>query len=238
MENFNVVIVDEKVNARLVADALHFWDFKVKITSFGKECLSWLKTNDINLTLIGIDLPDITGIDLLQYIRTFSDVPILIMGPSLDTVAKRKSFELGANGYLGKPIDTIELLIQCREIRRKIFQEEHISIAFFSWDDISVDFRTLDVIVSGSKVPFSPIEFSLLREFIHNNGTVLTYDNIIDKVWANEYNIGREVVHTYIRRLRAKIEADIHNPRYIISKPRVGYLLNVTPKKQITLSIK
>jgi two-component system KDP operon response regulator KdpE len=228
MEEFRVIIADEETTAQPIADTLRLWGSTVQITPHGNECLNLCKMNTPDLALVAISLPDLSDLEVLVCIRACSCIPVLMIGHPSDKDAKLKSYELGAVGYLDKPVDITDLLARCTELRRRaVIQRDRDEPQVFSWENIVIDFRTMVVTVSGFEVPLSPTEFNLLRELVKNRGAVLTYEHILERVWANEYNVGRDAVHTYIRRLRAKLEDNLHQPRYIISKPRVGYLLNV-----------
>jgi DNA-binding response OmpR family regulator len=111
------------------------------------------------------------------------------------------------------------------ELRVVVADEE--ATLRYSWDSITIDFPSRTLVISGREMPLSPTEFDLLWELVVNRGKVVTYEHILEKIWGHEYSAGRDIVHSYIKRLRSKIEADPHNPQYILLKTRIGYRLAV-----------
>jgi two-component system, OmpR family, KDP operon response regulator KdpE len=112
------------------------------------------------------------------------------------------------------------------EKNRVVTADEEAALRY-SWDGITIDFPSRTLTISGQEVQLSPTEFDLLWELVISQGAVVTYEQILEKIWGNESGPGRDIVHAYIKRLRSKIEADPHNPRYILLKTRIGYRLAV-----------
>jgi len=228
MEEYRVIIADEEATARPIMETLRVWGAQVKTTSGGSECLDMINKEPPNLALIGTRLPDMTGLEVLARIRSRSPVPVIIIGKTTEAAIKVQSYELGADGYIGKPVDTAELLVKCTLLRQRhnnLNNQEKQQR--YSWDNITVDFPSRTLMISGLEIPLSPTEFNLLWELAANHNTVVTFEQILERIWANEYGAGREAVYAYVKRLRAKIEKDPHNPRYILAKSRIGYRLAV-----------
>jgi DNA-binding response OmpR family regulator len=234
MEEYRVIIADEEATARPIMETLQVWDAQVKIAAGGIECLDQLRKELPSLALIGTVLPDMPGLEVLVRIRNQSPVPVVMIGNSTDTAIRMQSYELGADGYLGKPVDTAELLARCTVLRqRNNTTNIREKPRRFSWDNITIDFPSRTLMISGLEIPLSPTEFNLLWELAANHDTVVTFEHILEKIWANEYGAGREAVYAYVKRLRAKIEKDPHNPRYILAKSRIGYRLAVNTNDNI-----
>ena len=189
---------------------------------------SWVKTQEIlskrlpDLILLDIMLPDGDGIEICRDLRKrFSRIPIIMLTAKDKVSDKVIGFESGADDYVVKPFETLELLARIKACIRRVcpIAEEKVVIG-----NLKVDFKKQFVTVSDKKVELTLKEYKLLCFFINNRGEVLDRETIRKNIWKESqiYSWSR-VIDVHIQHLRQKIEKDPSNPRYIITVPGVGY---------------
>ncbi|GAG99343.1 unnamed protein product, partial [marine sediment metagenome] len=169
-------------------------------------------------------LPDIDTLDLVSKIREFSDVPLIILYEAETDMDRAKGLEAGADEYIIKPFSPIELLARVRALLRRTqglgFKPERlVSIG----GELTINFTTREVILSGMRVKLTPVEYHLLSELVRNEGRVLTHRVLLEKVWGSEYTDDFSFVKKYIYRLRSKLEPDASKPQMLLTERGVGY---------------
>jgi len=172
-------------------------------------------------------LPSINGEEVCQYIRQHSDVPILILSAKSHKEVKVECMDNGADDYLAKPFDLDELLARVRALlRRSGLTTAATTKPHFVYCNLSIDFNARQVIVSDKEIQLTPKEYELLKEIAMHQGNVIAYDALLSAVWGEKYRGEKGYIHNFMYHLRAKIEPDPNNPRYIISSPGFGYYFN------------
>jgi two-component system KDP operon response regulator KdpE len=160
---------------------------------------------------------------ILRRMREFSRTPVIMLSAKTDTSDKVEAFELGANDYITKPFNTEELVARVKAAT--IYSSAGISAKDkpdFEDEYLKVELAKRLVTVNGRKQNLTPMEYSLLRELIHEK-TVVEYRHILSRVWGVGYRDEHELVHTLVKRLRSKIEPDPRNPMYILTVEGIGY---------------
>ncbi len=208
-----------------IADYLLLLDYGVATVSNESDCLAALKKAAGALELLVIDGgPDGAGsLRCLELIHSAFSIPIIALHAS-DAQAS-ESLIRGADVSIAKPVQFLDLAVKCKVIQRR----QHSTLeppVVVSLNGFSLNSASRRVFVQGQEIKLTPIEFALLKELATHNTEVLSYKHLIGEVWANEYGIGWDSVHTYIKRLRRKIKAAGGNPDCIVSMPRVGYRLD------------
>ncbi len=162
---------------------------------------------------------------MCQYIRECSQIPIIMLTGKGKDEEKVQGLDTGADDYITKPFSSRELVARIKAImRRTALRDECLEAAFCS-SELVLDFRTHRVSLEGREVNLTPIENSLLCYLAHNAGRILTLDQILTKVWGEEYSGETHLLQVTIARLRKKLRDNARNPRYILNKPGMGYTL-------------
>ena len=203
---------------------LRWPEVKVIATPEGSKGLTLVETESPDVVILDLGLPDTDGLEVLKDIRSFSNVPIIIVTVRGEEMDKVRGLELGADDYITKPFSHMELLARIQAVLRRThlagFEAEEKP---FLSPGLTIDFASRTVTANGQIVNLTPTEYDLLRYLVLNEGTVLTHRALLEKVWGKEYTDAPEYLKVYIQRLRNKLEADSSNPRLLISKRGVGY---------------
>ncbi len=177
-----------------------------------------------DLVLLDIGLPDIDGYEVLRQIREFSDVPVIMLTARDDTMDKVKGLELGADDYVTKPFDHLELLARVRAVLRRLDMPAPKSRApSFHAGDLEVDFAAQEARLRGQRLDLTPTEYKLLYHLVRNAGRVLPHGTLLAKVWGRDYVDEVDYLRVYVRRLRDKLGDDPERPRYIRTERGLGY---------------
>lgn len=226
MHRPNILIVDDDVaTLKLLRANLKTEDYKTITAMDGAEALNVIDKNMPDLVILDLMMPRVDGFEVLQRVREWSQLPIIVLSARGDETDKIKCLDMGADDYISKPFGIGELLARTRTVLRRV---EAIGTATtakssLSSGELEVNFNQRRVTVSGNEIKLTPTEFRLLEELMVNADKVLTHSHLLNRVWGPEYQREKEYLHTFIRRLRAKIEPEPTNPTYILTVPAVGY---------------
>ncbi|MHB8808207.1 MAG: response regulator transcription factor [Anaerolineaceae bacterium] len=219
-----LVIEDEERMARFVRLNLEQDGFQVNEALTGREGLDKLRTFMPDLILLDIMLPDLDGFELLKMIREIDTVPVIMLTAKGEEEDKVRGLELGADDYITKPFSPRELVSRVKAVLRRIESTSVNSDELIEVDDrLKIDFNRREIWVEGKLVKLRPTEYRLLYHLVQNAGWVLTYDQILSRVWGYEYRDEPHYVRLYINYLRQKLEKDPSNPKYVLTERGVGY---------------
>jgi len=169
-------------------------------------------------------LPDLDGFELLKMIREIDNVPVIMLTAKGEEEDKVRGLELGADDYVTKPFSPRELVSRVKAVLRRLESSSVSSDDVIQVDDrLKIDFNRREIWVEGKLVKLRPTEYRLLYHLVQNAGWVLTYDQILSRVWGYEYRDEPHYVRLYINYLRQKLEKDPSNPKYILTERGVGY---------------
>lgn len=226
MSKTSILLVDDDPQLiRLVRANLETMGYRVLVAMDARSALQLLDMEMPELIVLDIMLPETDGFELCQRIREFSGVPIIMLTAKVEDVDKVKGLKLGADDYVTKPFNAQELLARIEAVLRRTRSGENPDTPRnFSYGDISVDFIQRRVTVRGKEVALTLTEYKLLSQLVNNAGRVMLHGELLTRVWGPEYQNELEYLRAYIRHLRQKIEDDPHQPRYILSKPGMGYM--------------
>jgi len=201
--------------------------YHVHTLSHGIQLLRQLDLEEPDIILLATRLSDISGAEVLQRLREFSAIPVMILCDERDEDEHVRLLDLGADDLILKPFSINELLARVRVLlRRSIIQSEQPTVdVIFKSGELSIDYAQHLVHVQEKPVQLSRTEYKLLCTLAQNVGRVLTHELLLERVWGAEYNREVDFIWVYISRLRRKIEADPRHPRYILTVPDVGYKL-------------
>ena len=204
--------------------SLHWRDVEVLGAKDGEQALDIVEQQRPNLVLLDIGLPRKDGYQVLQEIRAFSDVPVIMLTARDDPMDKVKGLELGADDYVTKPFKHLELLARINGVLRRLEMPTPSSrAASFVVHDLEVDFGKQEARLRGVRLDLTPTEYKLLYHLVRNAGHVLPHGTLLAKVWGREYVNEVDYVRVFMRRLREKLGDDAENPRYIRTERGVGY---------------
>ncbi len=190
----------------------------------GVKGAEMVETENPDMVLLDLGLPDVDGLTVLREIRTFSEVPIVILTVRGEEQDKVAGLERGADDYVVKPFNPGELLARVQAVLRRTKASPSHNEPPLTVGDITIDFGMRKVMVRGQEVKLTPIEHNLLYLMARNAGRTLSHEFLLSKVWGEEYVSSLNYLKVYVQRLRNKLEKDPKNPALIITQ-RGGYLL-------------
>lgn len=224
--NLVLLVDDEPRLIRLVQVVLQTAGYEVVIAGDGAQAIELVALRQPDLVLLDILLPDpLDGYEVCRRVREFSGVPILMLTAMAREEDKLKGFQVGADDYLTKPFSSQELLARVQAIIRRSQSQEAAALASkLDHGDIILDLAQRRVTVRGIEINLTRTEYELLRHLAQNAGKVMLHEDLLTRVWGPEYRDQVDYLRDYVRYLRRKIEVDPKKPRYILSRPGVGYL--------------
>lgn len=221
-----VLVVDDDIRIRrMMQHMLEMEGYAVLTVGSGNDALEVLERENPELVLLDIMMPGMDGIVVCQRIREFSSVPIILVTAKGDEAEKVRGLDNGADDYVTKPFSVDELLARVRAVMRRQTAVEKLVEPEFSSEGLLVDFVRRRVTVNGEEVNLTPTEYKLLSYLARNADCVLTPDQILEKVWGEEYAGETRLLQVNMARLRQKLGDKVKNPRYIITRPGIGYMM-------------
>jgi two-component system KDP operon response regulator KdpE len=222
-----LVVDDEPKLARTLKTILTGNGFEPILAATGEEGLELLDRYRPDLVLLDLALPGIDGLAVCRAIRQDRqlDLPIVILSAQGDEDAKVEALDLGADDYLTKPFGTKELLARIRASLRRASGRPAGAQGVLEIGAIRMELDRQEVQVEGRPVHLTPKEYQMLRFLLTNAGRLVTHGALLREVWGPEYADASPYLHVFVRQLRQKIEPDPRHPRYIVTRPGVGYRL-------------
>lgn len=211
---------------------IHLKDLSCEVikTFDGKSGLDKAISENPDLVILDISLPEMDGIEVCRRVRTESSVPIIMLTAKSEEIDRVLGLEMGADDYITKPFSVREFIARVKAIFRRtkmsVEKTDVQTATTLDFDELSVDIEKRKVIVRGEKVELSPKEFELLVLMASNPGKSYSRPDLLKIIWGYDFNGYEHTVNSHINRLRAKIEADMNNPKYIITTWGVGYKFN------------
>jgi DNA-binding response OmpR family regulator len=219
-----LVVDDEERMARFIRLNLEHDGFQVVEAYRGQDAMEKLRTTLPDLILLDIMMPDMDGFEVLKIVREVSDVPVIMLTAKGEEDDKVKGLELGADDYITKPFSPRELVSRIKAVLRRSEIQGESSAEVIQVDDrLKIDFNRREIWVLDKLVNLRPTEYRLLYHLVQNAGWVLTYDQILSRVWGYEYRDEPHYVRLYVNYLRQKLEEDPANPKYILTERGIGY---------------
>ena len=219
-----LVVDDEQKMARFIRLNLEHDGFQVIEAYRGLDAMQAIRTSMPDLVLLDVMMPDLDGFEVLKMIREVSPVPVIMLTAKGEEDDRVRGLELGADDYITKPFSPRELVSRVRAVLRRTEMANPVSKDLIEVDEhLKIDFGRREVWLDGKLVKLRPTEYRLLYHLVQNAGWVLTYDQVLSKVWGYEYRDEPHYVRLYINYLRQKLEEDPTNPKYILTERGVGY---------------
>lgn len=201
--------------------------YRVHAVNHGIQFLRQLDLEEPDIILLSTRLTDMSGIELLQRLREFSQIPVIMLSEDCDEDERVHLFDMGSDDLVIKPFGMKELLARVRALLRRQapVAEQATTQSIFTSGDLTIDHAQHLVSIKGAPVQLSRTEYKLLSVLAQNVGMVVTHELLLEKVWGPEYNRDVDFIWVYISRLRRKVEVDSRHPKYILTVPDVGYKL-------------
>lgn len=218
-----LVVDDEKVIVKGIKYNLEQEGYEVVTAFDGEEAVNKAKDNSINLILLDVMLPKMDGLTACRTIRSFSDVPIIMLTARSEDIDKILGLEYGADDYITKPFNIREVTSRIKAILRRVNPAPKGDKDILVSGDITLDYNFRRVSIKGKVIELTGKEFDLVDLFVKNPGRVYTRENLLDIAWGVDYPGDVRTVDVHIRRLREKIEENPAEPLYIKTKWGVGY---------------
>lgn len=219
-----LVADDDLASVKLTTFLLEDAGYKVVKAYDAAGVLQAVEQHSPDLVLLDVTMPKVSGFDICRQIRRTSEVPIIFLTGNSQLQDRVTGLQIGGDDYLVKPFEPAELLARVEAVLRRRNSEMLTPVARITQGPLTLDPIEHTVLFSdGRSVVLTPIEFRLLYYMMQNSGRVLSASQILSKVWGYDYEGESNLVAVYIRRLRAKIEAENEVPRHIITVRNLGY---------------
>ncbi len=218
-----LVVDDEKLIVKGIRLSLVQDGMEVDTAYDGEEAFNMIQNKDYDIVILDVMLPKIDGIQVCQQVREFSNVPILMLTAKSEDMDKILGLEYGADDYMTKPFNILELKARLKAILRRTKQSEIKETNVGEFHDLRIDYDSRRVFLKGVEANLTAREFDLVELLSKNAGKVYSREKLLDIVWGYDYPGDVRTVDVHVRRLREKIEPNPGDPLYIQTKWGVGY---------------
>lgn len=226
MKNLPIVLVveDDKAIVHLLTTILNANDYKVIHAGTGRDALSAISSNCPDVVLLDLGLSDMDGVDIIQNVRQWSRVPIIVLSARNREKDKVEALDLGADDYVTKPFGTAELLARIRiALRHASVDSPDTPTGRVSNGALIIDYDKRRIYVDNREIHLTQIEYKIVMLTMLHIGKVLTYDFIIRSVWGARPTVNNQILRVNMANIRRKIETNPADPQFIITETGVGY---------------
>ena len=218
-----LVVEDDQYISNFIAVSLEKEHYKVLVAPSGTEGLFLFASHHPDIVLLDLGLPDRDGLEIIHELRSFSEVPILVVSARGQEKEKIEALDMGVNDYITKPFHMGELMARIRVVERNLLRTADSNLnTVFTSGALMVEFDKRRVSINDQEVHLTPIEYRLLQLLITNRGKVLTHNYILRHIWGYE-SCDTVGVRVFMANLRRKIEQNSASPQYILTEVGVGY---------------
>ena len=226
MNKPTILVVEDDVPVRcLITTTLKTHGYKYLTASNGETAIMMATSHNPDIILLDLGLPDIDGIEVIRSVRTWSNLPIIVLSARSEDSDKIEALDNGADDYLTKPFSVDELLARLRVTQRRLnlLASDGINSPVFVNGPLKIDFSAGCVWLSENELHLTPIEYKLLALLARNTGKVLTHNAILKEVWGNALASDLPSLRVFMATLRKKIERDPAHPAYLQTHVGIGY---------------
>jgi two-component system, OmpR family, KDP operon response regulator KdpE len=222
MSEGRVLVVDDDPQIlRAVRTSLQGHSYEVLTAGNGETALDLLPDSDVDLIVLDLGLPGMGGQEVIERVRAWSEVPIIVLSVRDGQHDKVEAFDAGADDYVTKPFGIPELLARMRAVRRRAEGDRRPPVVRFQ--ELEVDLGRQLVKVGDLVIHLTPTEYRLLEAFVTNPGKLLTHRWLLQKAWGPGYATENQYLRVFIRQLRSKLADDPARPRFIVTEAGLGY---------------
>lgn len=220
-----LVVEDDTPVHNLITTTLKTHDYKYISAKNGAGAIMEASTHNPDIVLLDLGLPDIDGVEVIEKIRSWSNMPIIVISARSEDSDKIEALDAGADDYLTKPFSVEELLARIRVTQRRLLGIQSInkSELVFTNGNLKIDYNAGCAYLSGEELHLTPIEYKLLCLLSKNVGKVLTHTFITQKIWGAVWESNVASLRVFMATLRKKIEPFIDSPQYIQTHIGIGY---------------
>lgn len=221
-----LIVEDERSISNFMATILEANDYQVMHAQNGQEAMMMITSYCPDLILLDLGLPDVEGVHIIEFVRKWSSMPIIVVSARGHERDKVEALDLGADDYVTKPFATAELLARIRTALRHFRSAQMIGredISSYSVGDFKIDFDKRRVTIEGKDVHLTQIEYKIVAMLSRYAGRVLTYDTIIQSIWGPHVKEDNQILRVNMANIRRKLEKNPAEPRYIFTEVGVGY---------------
>ena len=220
-----LVVEDDKSVRNLMSTTLKAHDYKYIVAENGEEAILQASTYNPDIALLDLGLPDMDGVEVIKKIRSWSNMPIIVISARSEDADKIEALDNGADDYLTKPFSVEELLARLRVTSRRLamMQANNSNESVFRNGKLKVDYAAGSAYMNGEELHLTPIEYKLLCLLSQNVGKVLTHTFITQKIWGRSWDDDVASLRVFMSTLRKKIETGTESPQYIQTHIGVGY---------------
>ena len=218
-----LVVDDEALLVKGIRFNLQNEGYEVVTGTNGLEAVQLARDPAVSLIILDVMMPEMDGFTACSKIREFSDVPIIFLTAKTDDMDKLMGFDHGADDYLTKPFNILELKARVKALLRRTASSDGSGSNMLTIGPISLDLDGRNAIVSGRTVDLTAKEFDVVEFLMRNANRVYSREALLDTIWSYEYRSDIRTVDVHIRRLREKLEENPAEPKYLMTKWGVGY---------------
>lgn len=221
-----LVVDDEPRYVRLMEANLISEGYEVIKAYDGQSAVEMVADKQPDLVLLDVMMPGLDGFGACERVREFSSVPIIMVTAKGEEQDRVRGLDVGADDYIVKPFSATEVLARVRAVlRRAQVSGSNFEQSVFSHGNLRIDLARAEVFKEDNMVFLSATEYRLLLQFVHNQGNILTSEDLLVNVWGPEYREDKEILWVSISRLRQKLEDDPRNPQHIVTRSGMGYTM-------------
>jgi two-component system KDP operon response regulator KdpE len=221
----SVLVIDDEVQIRRFLRAgFELHGFSVQEAETGAEALRAVTLKPSDLVILDLGLPDMDGAEVLQRLRSWSSVPLIVLSVRGSEDEKVRLLELGADDYVVKPFGMAELLARAHSALRRQMRAAR-GEPMVKFGPLSIDFAARAVSIDDQRVTLTPKEYRLLQVLAQHSGNVVTHQFLLKEVWGTSHVADTHYLRIFVRKLRRKIEADPTQPRILLTELGIGYRL-------------
>lgn len=227
MNKLSILVVEDDISVRnLMTTTLKAHEYRYLTANNGETAIMEASSHNPDIILLDLGLPDLDGIEVIKKIRTWSNVPIIVISARSEDTDKIDALDAGADDYLTKPFSVEELLARLRVTQRRLLMmqnETQSQSSVFVNGALSIDYAAGCVYLNGQELHLTPIEYKLLCLLSQNIGKVLTHTFIMQHIWGTSWENDIASLRVFMATLRKKIEKGSNSPQYIQTHIGVGY---------------
>ena len=221
-----LVVDDEKIIVKGLKFSLEQDDLEVDTAYDGEEAVELAKKNSYDIILLDVMLPKLTGFEVCQQIRDFSNVPIIMLTAKGDDMDKILGLEYGADDYITKPFNILEVKARIKAIMRTTSKSDS-SASVIKYGDLQLNSEYRRVYVKDKEINLTSREYEVLELLVSTPGKIYGREELLKTIWGDEYPGDERTVDVHVRRLREKLESNPSEPRYVKTKWGSGYYFQV-----------